>query len=415
MLNGGSLRWAAPETILEVDNPENSRPTVRSDVYSLASVWWEVAISPFYSNLRSNAVPFQIMAERKPFAELHNDVHVLTARHAGRTLGKPELCSAQLFHLMGECWLPDSHLRPTMNDLLGKIKLLASMGVLSWPGDLISHPASPTRATFLNQQAHRAHLLAKPHGPARPSRDLDCLQARGVIPLSSAHSTPFPSLMGFESSQSNRSHVDPLAHQDTQHLGSEFIPDTTSSHTLSLAPEGLSWSTSSNVDPYAQSVDVFAVAATQDRPPADMHPWLEEHPNLIVPSSSRMSTVPSSRDEGSSEGTSHLQGPVDLILAASIRSMTSNDDEEECMWVEQELLSAVDDSAASPTRTVSELNVCSLDDSQDIQDGCDPHLRKASWCIPAPRRHTGRALTALQRVRLGRDLLAQPEPIAGRG
>jgi hypothetical protein len=47
MFHGGSLRWAAPEMILDVVNPENSRPTVRSDVYSLASVWWEVGLPAF--------------------------------------------------------------------------------------------------------------------------------------------------------------------------------------------------------------------------------------------------------------------------------------------------------------------------------------------------------------------------------
>jgi hypothetical protein len=57
MLHGGSLRWAAPETILDVVNPENMRPTVRSDVYSLASVWWEVGMSATMMKIESDSFP----------------------------------------------------------------------------------------------------------------------------------------------------------------------------------------------------------------------------------------------------------------------------------------------------------------------------------------------------------------------
>jgi hypothetical protein len=55
MLNGVSLRWAAPETIYDVVNPENMRPTVRSDVYSLASVWWEVGMFVTMMNIKSDS------------------------------------------------------------------------------------------------------------------------------------------------------------------------------------------------------------------------------------------------------------------------------------------------------------------------------------------------------------------------
>jgi hypothetical protein len=57
MLNGVSLRWAAPETIYDVVNPENMRPTVRSDVYSLASVWWEVGMFVTMLYIKSDSFP----------------------------------------------------------------------------------------------------------------------------------------------------------------------------------------------------------------------------------------------------------------------------------------------------------------------------------------------------------------------
>jgi serine/threonine protein kinase len=60
MLNGGSLRWAAPETFLDVVNPENMRPTVRSDVYSLASVWWEVGMFMTMMNIKSDSFPSRL-------------------------------------------------------------------------------------------------------------------------------------------------------------------------------------------------------------------------------------------------------------------------------------------------------------------------------------------------------------------
>jgi hypothetical protein len=149
-LHGGSLRWAAPETILEMDNPENARPTVRSDVYSLASVWWEVGSLFRPAEHVTNEVWLQIMAGQKPFAELRNDVQVLTARHQGRALPRLDNCNEEFFGLMRQCWDLDPYQRPASDTLLvAARRLVMTANLPPYSSVTPSPPTLPQTAVVL--------------------------------------------------------------------------------------------------------------------------------------------------------------------------------------------------------------------------------------------------------------------------
>jgi hypothetical protein len=256
------------------------------------------------------------MAGRKPFAEIRSELQVLTARHQGRTLNHPGHCSAQLFDLIRECWLLDLHQRPTMDVLLEKVKRLALLGVLWRPQDPIAQSSLPAPETLPTMQTRRYPLLGKQHTLEchnGSTRGADGLKPPNIL-SSSTYAASFP---GFKRPDSMRDSVWHPAAQDTV----EFLSaSTTPSHMSTVTREGHSWSTLEDTAPYAQSVDVFAVAASQGSLQTDFRPTFREHQLLPNTPPSRTPTTEQLivllPEEEPSESASYQQG-ADLVSIAS--------------------------------------------------------------------------------------------------
>ncbi|KAF9442307.1 kinase-like protein, partial [Macrolepiota fuliginosa MF-IS2] len=120
---GGTIRWEAPE-LMDFEDGGIPRPTFPSDVYSLASVMYE------------------ILTDRIPYHEFPRDVTILSKVMRGVKPSKPsdfevEL-SDEIWAIMEECWNHDPAQRPTV-----------SQAATRW--NKISPPPLTTRRMSQNQ------------------------------------------------------------------------------------------------------------------------------------------------------------------------------------------------------------------------------------------------------------------------
>lgn len=139
--SGGTTRWEAPE--LFDDDLESSRPTFKSDVYSIACVMYEVltGLVPFYEFPRDTTVMFKIMSGVRP----------------SRPSPTPnsELLD-EVWSIMQECWVTDPQGRPEINKVIDQVRKI-------YPGPLILMRWMMWIRKWQQQQVDVLHGLG-PHG-----------------------------------------------------------------------------------------------------------------------------------------------------------------------------------------------------------------------------------------------------------
>ncbi|KXN89748.1 hypothetical protein AN958_05288 [Leucoagaricus sp. SymC.cos] len=108
---GGTMQWEAPE-LLDDSNGGQPRPTFTCDIYSFASVMYE------------------ILTGHIPYYEIRREAAVLAAIIVGRMPSKPSIDEAleltpEIWELMEKCWDRDSDKRPAAADMLETLHKIA--------------------------------------------------------------------------------------------------------------------------------------------------------------------------------------------------------------------------------------------------------------------------------------------------
>ncbi|KAJ7139289.1 kinase-like domain-containing protein [Mycena epipterygia] len=95
---GGTVRYQAPELLLG-----ESSVHFGSDVYAFAYVCYE------------------ILTEKAPFFDLHNDMAVAMKVVAGHRPSRPEKTSEDLWILFQDCWAQKTEKRPTVTEIIQRL------------------------------------------------------------------------------------------------------------------------------------------------------------------------------------------------------------------------------------------------------------------------------------------------------
>ncbi|KAF9448603.1 kinase-like protein [Macrolepiota fuliginosa MF-IS2] len=107
--SGGTVRWMAPELFDE--NDKIVRPTLFSDVFALGSVMYEILTDqmPFHEFAQNHTVMFKIFSGEKP------------SKPPSSAWADLELTDG-LWELMDLCWSFEPDKRPTLPDIIEKLK-----------------------------------------------------------------------------------------------------------------------------------------------------------------------------------------------------------------------------------------------------------------------------------------------------
>ncbi|KAF5349249.1 hypothetical protein D9756_009405 [Leucocoprinus leucothites] len=108
------VRWQAPELMNELENGDMPSPTYASDVYSVASVMYE------------------ILTGQMPFHEVKRDISVVARVNRGIRPSKPpspgptllEL-SDEIWQIMQECWVDSPSERPVVKQVLERLRQIS--------------------------------------------------------------------------------------------------------------------------------------------------------------------------------------------------------------------------------------------------------------------------------------------------
>ncbi|KXN81954.1 Mitogen-activated protein kinase kinase kinase 1, partial [Leucoagaricus sp. SymC.cos] len=101
---GGTMRWAAPEIIENLDGGSLKKPTFSSDIYSLASVMHEIFTGriPYYETRQNFRVAHQVVEGIKPRKP---------------DLQKTRGLTESIWSLMQDCWELNPDKRPTVKQI----------------------------------------------------------------------------------------------------------------------------------------------------------------------------------------------------------------------------------------------------------------------------------------------------------
>lgn len=99
-VNPVPVKWMAPEALI------NNKFTTKSDVFSLGILMWEI--------VTLGATPYQQLSSGEVFKKVTT----------GGRLDRPAHCSDEFYHLMSQCWLHDSALRPTFKEVANEFEQL---------------------------------------------------------------------------------------------------------------------------------------------------------------------------------------------------------------------------------------------------------------------------------------------------
>jgi len=124
------MRWRAPELLVLTTKVKGkgkakaTRPTNKSDVYSLAMVVIEVKVSRLAQSPVSQPSKYlQIFTGRHPF-DLHSDEQVILLLAKGSRPDKPnhEQFTSGMWSLTEKCWNKDPQKRPDTPKVLEKLE-----------------------------------------------------------------------------------------------------------------------------------------------------------------------------------------------------------------------------------------------------------------------------------------------------
>jgi serine/threonine protein kinase len=149
----GSIRWMAPELLGFDSDP--GRPTVHSDAYSLAIVWWEVYKVSTNPVSCSDTVP-QLTTGKVPYHELLNEAQVVGKLYQGHHLSQPDNVHPHLWPIMLECWQRDPQTRPSVRHALDRLEEIATPSpsdsdtsavpwIFQWTHDIVPIPIERDR------------------------------------------------------------------------------------------------------------------------------------------------------------------------------------------------------------------------------------------------------------------------------
>lgn len=148
---GGTVRWMAPEII---DGAETGlmRPTCSSDVYSLASVMFEVGIPCMqHGKLELKKKIAQALSGQVPYYEFPLNITVIAKVIRGIKPNRPKSemapeLSDHIWEIMQECWSDDPSDRPTTDQVLEQLRELAPLPPR--PEGAETEPGSPVNARY---------------------------------------------------------------------------------------------------------------------------------------------------------------------------------------------------------------------------------------------------------------------------
>jgi serine/threonine protein kinase len=122
----GSLRWLTPElfNVEEIDGVEHSlQPSMESDIYSLAILWWEVW-SRQCSREMSMSIDLwtQILTGLRPFHTIQNDFAVMAKVWQGGRPARLDIFQtgdlSSLWEVLERGWHSQPQERPTASELV---------------------------------------------------------------------------------------------------------------------------------------------------------------------------------------------------------------------------------------------------------------------------------------------------------
>lgn len=99
------IKWMAPESIYY------SVFTTKSDVWSYGVLLWEMATM--------GGVPYPTLTNSQ----------LCKLLKTGYLMGRPDMCSDEVYELMTECWREDPTTRPSFADLVGKLEEIMTKDV----------------------------------------------------------------------------------------------------------------------------------------------------------------------------------------------------------------------------------------------------------------------------------------------
>lgn len=136
--SGGTLRWMAPELLIE-----GSPPNYASDVYAFGCVCLEVMshIAPRCAlHHRPENFRVQVYSQSKPFPSMNDAqvvVQVMRRRHPPhKAMKSGEDIPEEIWHLIGSCW-SEVKLRPSMGEIVASLFALSKPAGTQEAGDEI--------------------------------------------------------------------------------------------------------------------------------------------------------------------------------------------------------------------------------------------------------------------------------------